>query len=122
VADVKDKTLAELRNDPVTMLAAIVETLAGEPFVAPALIDAGRKALHELHRRARVERRLEKWLAGNHCRFAYVGMTAGKLVVSLYRNGRAFEDGNETGQGYESDYWTAADASLTAAGAPKEEG
>jgi hypothetical protein len=36
------------RPDPVTMLAAIIETLAGEPFVAPALIEAGRKAVHEL--------------------------------------------------------------------------
>ncbi len=35
-------------NDPLTMLAAIIETLAGEPFVAPALIEAGRKAVHEL--------------------------------------------------------------------------
>ena len=99
------------QKDPVTTIAKYVRASSfGEHHAA---------ALEELERRAAVERRLEAWLSANHCRFVYVGKTAGKLVVSLYRNGRAFEDGNETGQGYESDYWTALDAALTAAGAPK---
>ncbi len=76
------------------------------------------QALRELERRARIERRLEKWLRGEQ-HWDLRTCIRSVLGVKLYdyRAGA----GAEWFAPLEADYWTALDAALDAAGAKESE-
>ncbi len=73
-------------------------------------------ALRELERRARVERRLEAWLGEPGTLRVCNRSTLGVKLIS-YRDSKEW---CSLYDGASPDCWTAADAALDAAGAPKE--